>query len=110
MTFAGIEDRNAIAAEMPWEDRDVAKTLYGMLSNTTAKFPNHNAVSYQIFSGPKDKAETLSWQELHGRVTQAANLFRSLGVGEKDVVAYVLSVKDTNLAGKEAQGVDAEGS
>ena len=90
MTFAGIEDRNAIAAEMPWEDRDVAKTLYGMLSNTTAKFPNHNAVSYQIFSGPKDKAETLSWQELHGRVTQAANLFRSLGVGEKDVVAYVL--------------------
>ena len=38
MTFAGIEDRNAIAAEMPWEDRDVAKTLYGMLSNTTAKF------------------------------------------------------------------------
>ena len=33
MTFAGIEDRNAIAAEMPWEDRDVAKTLYGMLSN-----------------------------------------------------------------------------
>ena len=90
MTFAGIEDRNAIAAEMPWEDRDVAKTLYGMLSNTTAKFPNHNAVSYQIFSGPKDKAETLSWKELHGRVTQAANLFRSLGVGEKDVVAYVL--------------------
>ena len=90
MTFAGIEDRNAIAAEMPWEDRDVATTLYGLLSNTAQKFPDNNAVSYQIFSGPKDKAETLSWRELHGRVTQAANLFRSLGVGEKDVVAYVL--------------------
>ncbi|MBM1634002.1 acyl-CoA synthetase [Sulfitobacter mediterraneus] len=90
MTFAGMEDRNAIEAEMPWAERDVPKTLYGLLSDTTAKFPNHNAISYQIFSGPKDKAETLNWTQLHGRVTQAANLFRSLGVGPKDVVAYVL--------------------
>ncbi|SFE93259.1 fatty-acyl-CoA synthase [Sulfitobacter brevis] len=90
MTFAGIEDRNAIEAEMPWAERDVAKTLYGMLSTTTEKFPDNRAVSYQIFSGPKDKAETLTWKQLHGKVTQAANLFRSLGIGPKDVVAYVL--------------------
>tara|TARA_R110002049_G_scaffold23781_6_gene84715 strand:+ start:107310 stop:109187 length:1878 start_codon:yes stop_codon:yes gene_type:complete len=90
MGFTGMEDRNAIEAEMPWEDRHSTKTLYGLLSGTAAKFPNHNAVSYQIFSGPKDKAETLTWQQLHGRVTQAANLFRALGIGPKDVVAYVL--------------------
>ena len=90
MTFAGMDDRNAIEAEMPWEDRDVAVTLYGMLSNTANKFPQHNAVSYQIFSGPKDKAETLSWRELHAKTTQAANMFRKLGVGPTDVVAYVL--------------------
>ena len=90
MTFAGIKDCKAIEAEGPWETRDRAITLYGLLSNTAAKFPQHNAVSYQIFSGPKDKAETLTWQQLHGKVTQAANLFRSLGVGPKDVVAYVL--------------------
>jgi acyl-CoA synthetase (AMP-forming)/AMP-acid ligase II len=90
MTFAGIEDCKAIEAEGPWETRDRAKTLYGLLSDTAAKFPQRNAVSYQIFSGPKDKAETLTWQELHGKVTQAANMFRSLGVGPKDVVAYVL--------------------
>lgn len=34
----------------------------------------------------------------------------SLGAQVKDVVAYLLSVKDTNVAGKEAQGVDAEGN
>ena len=90
MTFAGIEDRNAIQAEMPWEGRDLPTTLYGMLSQTATKFPNHNAVSYQIFSGPTDKAETLTWSQLKDKVTQSANLFRSLGIGEKDVVAYIL--------------------
>lgn len=90
MTFAGIKDCEAIEAEGPWAKRDVAKTLYGLLSDTAGKFPQHNAVSYQIFSGPKDKAETLNWQQLHGKVSQAANMFRALGIGPKDVVAYVL--------------------
>ena len=90
MTFGGIVDRDAIEAEMPWEKRDVATTLYGLLTDTARKFPQHNAVSYQIFSGPKDKAETLTWEQLHTKTTQAANLFRKLGVGEHDVVAYVL--------------------
>ncbi|AXI43131.1 acyl-CoA synthetase [Sulfitobacter sp. SK011] len=90
MPFGGIKDCKAIEAEVPWAERDVAKTLYGLLSSTAAKFPQHKAVSYQIFSGQKDKAETLTWKQLHGKVTQAANMFRSLGVGPKDVVAYVL--------------------
>ncbi|MEH6675040.1 MAG: acyl-CoA synthetase [Sulfitobacter sp.] len=90
MSFAGIQDRNAIEAEMPWADRDVPKTLWGMLSDTAGKFPSHDAISYQLFSGPKDHAETLSWSQLRGQVGRAANLFRSLGVGPTDVVAYVL--------------------
>ena len=90
MRYAGIEDRNAIEAEMPWEKRNVPKTLYGQLSQTAQKFPSHNAISFQLLSGATDKKETLTWKQLHGKVTQAANLFRSLGVGPKDVVAYVL--------------------
>lgn len=90
MTFAGIEDRNAIEAEMPWEDRDVPKTLWSLLSGTAGKFPSHDAISFQLLSGPKDHAETLSWAQLRGQVARAANLFRSLGVGPSDVVAYVL--------------------
>ena len=34
----------------------------------------------------------------------------ALGAQVKDVVAYVLSVKDTNVSGKEPQGVDSEGN
>ena len=74
MSFAGVEDRNAIEAEMPWADRDVAKTMWGLLSNTAGKFPNHNAISYQLFSGPKDYAETMTWSQLHAQVGRTANL------------------------------------
>ncbi|MEM9845415.1 MAG: acyl-CoA synthetase, partial [Pseudomonadota bacterium] len=53
-------------------------------------FPDRPAISYQILSGPNDKAETLSWAALHQQVTQAANLFRSLKISETDVVALVM--------------------
>lgn len=89
-SIANVADRNAIENEMPWEDRDVPDTLYQVLSRTATKFPTSNAISYQITSGPTDKAETLTWSQTHDKVVQAANLFRSLGVGETDVVAYVL--------------------
>ena len=90
MTFAGIADRDAIEAEMAWEARDVAKTLYGMLSDTAARHPQNKAISYQIFSDPTCKAETLTWAALKDRVSQCANLLRDLGVGPRDVVAYIL--------------------
>ena len=48
------------------------------------------AVTFQLESAPTARAQTLTWGELHGRVCQAANLFRSLGIGPTDVVAYVL--------------------
>ncbi len=90
MALTGLEDKLRIEQEMAWEDRDVAVTFHQLLSSTAGKFPNHKAVSFQLLSGPNDKAETLTWSELSAKVNQAANLFRSLGVGEKDVVAYVL--------------------
>ena len=90
MTFAGIADREAIENEMPWDQRGFATTLYGMLSNTADSFPSHRAISYQIFSDPKSKAETLTWSQLKDRTTQCANMLRGLGIGPTDVVAYVL--------------------
>lgn len=90
MAFAGIEDRDAIEAEMPWEKRDVPTTLYQLLAGTAARVPDNNAVSYQLLSGPEDKAETLTWSQLLAKTSQVANMFRSLGIGENDVVAYIL--------------------
>lgn len=90
MTYAGMADRNAIEAEGPWAERDIPATLWGQLSQTAERFPARPAVSYQLLSGPTDKAETLNWAQLRDQTAQAANLFRSLGIGETDVVAYVL--------------------
>ncbi|MFY0690778.1 MAG: acyl-CoA synthetase [Paracoccaceae bacterium] len=88
--FAGFADRNAIEQAMPWTDRDLPETMHGFLKGTRDKFPTRPAFSYQLQSGPNDPKETLTWDELYGRTCQTANLFRSLGVGPNDVVAFVL--------------------
>lgn len=90
MGFASIQDTIAIENEMPWEARDVPKTLYQLLTRTKDKHGSGNAITFQLLSGPQDKAETLSWSELHARTCQTANMFRDLGVGESDVVACIL--------------------
>ena len=89
-TFADMADRDAIENEGPWEQRDKPVTLYQMLERTATRVPDNDAISYQLLSGPQDKAETLSWSQLMAQTCQAANLFRSLGIGETDVVAYIL--------------------
>lgn len=88
--FANLADVKAIEAEMPWEARGAARTMHEFLTRAKDAHGARPAISYQILSGAATKAETLTWSALHGKATQAANLFRSLGVGETDVVAYVL--------------------
>ncbi|GLS88849.1 acyl-CoA synthetase [Cypionkella aquatica] len=88
--FASRADLKAIEAESSWENRDIAHSIYDFLSRTASKHGARPAISYQLLSGPADPAQTLTWTQLRAKVTQAANLFRSLGVGPNDVVAYVL--------------------
>ncbi len=88
--FGSMFDRDAVEAEMSWEARDKPQTLYQMLERTARAFPGRPAASFQITSGPTDPKETVTWQQMLDRSVQAANLFRSLGIGENDVVAYLL--------------------
>jgi len=92
MGFATKADRDAVENEMPWAERDVPKTMYEFIDRVAARHGARPGVSFQITSGPTDKAETLSWQEFRDKSVQAANLFRRLGVGENDVVAYLLPI------------------
>lgn len=89
-TFATAADLKAIEAEMPWADRGQARSMYDYLTRAKTTHGARPAISYQLLSGPETKKVTLTWAELHAKVTQAANLFRSLGVGEKDVVAFIM--------------------
>ncbi|WP_208349338.1 acyl-CoA synthetase [Pseudaestuariivita rosea] len=90
MEYNTIEDKKRIESEKTWEEQGLPVTVYEMLSQTTSTHGNRPAVSFQLFSDPGAKAETLTWSEFHAKTTQAANMFRSLGVGEQDTVAYML--------------------
>jgi len=92
MSYTTVQDRDDIENEMPWADRDLPKTMHDYLANAAKKWGHRPAISFQITSGPKDKAETLTWQQFYDRSMQAANLFRALGVGETDTVAYMLPI------------------
>ncbi len=88
--FASVADRDAIEGAMPWVARRLARSMHEFLGLAKAQHGNRPALTFQLLSGPATKAETLTWTQLHARVTQAANLFHALGVGQGDVVAYVL--------------------
>ncbi len=88
--IATRNDIRALEEQMLVTERWSARTLYEQLEQTAAAHGNRPAISFQITSGPKDRSETMTWQALRNRVTQAANLFRRIGIGPGDVVAYVL--------------------
>ncbi|MEM8848864.1 MAG: acyl-CoA synthetase [Pseudomonadota bacterium] len=89
-SFASKQDILDIEAAEPWEAAQPAQTLYQLLTQTKDAHGERPALSYQLFSGPKDPATTLTWRQMHGDVTRAANMLRALGVEETDTVAYVL--------------------
>ena len=88
--FRDLSSSRSIEAEGPWQTRDVASSVYQALTATAGRFPDRPAISFQILSDPRSKVETLSWADLAREVTRAANLFRSLGIDEDAVVAYLL--------------------
>lgn len=88
--FATAVDRDRVEAEMPYEQRELPSSIYQMLSRTRERFPTRPAISFQLLSDPRSKAVTLTWNDLHERVTETANLLRGLGIGPGDVVAYLL--------------------
>jgi fatty-acyl-CoA synthase len=88
--FVTLADRDALQDQMPWEARQLPATLHAFLASAAARHGGRPAISFQLLSGPTDPAVTLTWEQLHVQACQAANLFRRLGVGEGDAVAYLL--------------------
>ncbi|QIE54770.1 acyl-CoA synthetase [Pikeienuella piscinae] len=89
MSYATLADKHAFETA-PFAERITVNNVFERLAETASRHGPRPALSFQIKSGEKDKAETLSWSTLKGRTAQAANLFRDLGVGPNDVVAYLL--------------------
>jgi fatty-acyl-CoA synthase len=90
MSYATKADRDGIETESGWVERDLPKTTIALLEETAFRHADRPAVSYQLLSDPVSKKETLTWRELHEKTCQTANMFRSFGIGEDDVVAFLL--------------------
>jgi len=88
---ASVNDKTGSGLDaMSWDAIEKAETLYGLLTDVCDRFGQHDAFSYQLLSKPNSPAETYTWGDLHHAVTQTANMFRDLGIGEEDVVGYLL--------------------
>ena len=90
MEFGDRADIQAIEAEMPWESRDVPRSIHALLCRTKDKFGARPAVSFQLSSDPQAYRVTRTWDQIHDDVTRTANLFHQLGIGRDAVVAYLL--------------------
>jgi fatty-acyl-CoA synthase len=87
---------------------ELPASTYALLHAAAGRFGNAPALTYIRDAAALHDAHTLSFRELLVKVTQAANLFHSVGIGAGDVVAYALpNLPETHFAlwGAEAAGI-----
>ena len=107
MPVADIRDVLDIE-RVPLSAREIPATTYEMLKTGAALAPDSPALSFFAEAQHFKKATVWTHRELFRRITQAANLFRRLGVERGDVVAFVLpNLPETHLTiwGGEAAGI-----
>ena len=81
---------------------------YELLAQGTTLAPQSPALSFFLTSAEYRRPWTWTHKEWLGRITQAANMFRKLGVGRQDVVAFVMpNLPETHwvIWGGEAAGI-----
>jgi len=107
MTITGLESIRAIEAANPNPARELGST-YEMIRDGASINPAAPALSF--FLRTEDFASPVRWSyaELLRDITRAAHLFRRLGVGRGDVMAYILpNLPETHIAlwGAETAGI-----
>ena len=92
----------------PLVERDIPPTPYEMLRRGAAIAPDAPALTFLADASRFAEATVWSHRELFRRITRAGNLFRRLGVGRGEAVAFILpNLPETHLAiwGGEAAGI-----
>ncbi len=93
-----IRDIEQIEAT-PLAERNLPKSTYAAIAQTTQANPESLAIRYiengETWRTARDSGETvlsrdISYAELLSSINRSANLFRSLGVGDTDVVSMLL--------------------
>ncbi|KQW64915.1 acyl-CoA synthetase [Variovorax sp. Root411] len=93
---------------VPLSERSVPQTPYEMLRQGASLAPTQPALSFFLDAERFDRPHVWTHEALFRKITQAANLFRSLGIERKDVLAFVLpNLPETHFViwGGEAAGI-----
>lgn len=80
----------SVLEDIPLSERALPSSTYDMLSKGMSASPNSPALSF--FLQAKDYKRPFTWThgQLLGDITRTANALRRLGMGRRDVVAFVL--------------------
>ena len=92
----------------PYADRIAAQSTYDAIKLGAAHDPDAPAIHFLPNADPVDTPVVITHRDFIARVTQAANMFHSLGVGADDVVSFLLPLVPeafVTLFGAEAAGI-----
>src|SRR6478672_2039229 len=106
-TFATEADVRTFE-QTPYAERIAAESTYDAIRLGAAKNPDAPAIQFLANADPADTPLVISHRDFVSRVTQAANMFHALGVGDKDVVSFMLPLLPEafiTLFGAEAAGI-----
>jgi fatty-acyl-CoA synthase len=93
---------------VPYAERIAVESTYDAIRLGAAQNPDAPAIQFLANADPADQPIVISHRDFVARVTQAANLFHGLGVGENDVVSFMLPLLPDAfvvLFGAEAAGI-----
>jgi fatty-acyl-CoA synthase len=103
--LADVEAIESVPIERRLEGLD---STYDVIARAAARWPNSVALAFVPDGDSTVEAVELTYRDLLGRVTQAANAFHALGIGADDVISYVLpNLLETHYAiwGGQAAGI-----
>jgi fatty-acyl-CoA synthase len=106
-TFATEADVRTFE-QTPYAERIAAESTYDAIRLGAAKNPDAPAIQFLANADPADTPLVISHRDFVSRVTQAANMFHALGVGDNDVVSFMLPLLPEAfiaLFGAEAAGI-----
>jgi len=106
--FRTPADIAAFEATAPWPERVAAASTYEALQRGAERNPQAPAIQYLPNADPDEAPITITHQQFMARLTQAANLFHSLGVVPGEVVSFLLPLVPqafVTLYGAQAAGI-----
>lgn len=90
MTMLTLADIAKLEQTPVWE-RISEQSVYESLQQIARRRPDHAAFLAVMSADPAEQPRRLSYGEFFRQITQAANLYTSLGVGPESVVSLLLS-------------------